>query len=192
MKGMKITVIGAGSTYTPELINGFVERKDELPAREICLMDIDMEKLDIVGKLSMRMLDANGMKTETVMTGDLEEALRDADFVIAQIRVGKLDARVKDEKIPLKYGLIGQETTGIGGFMKGMRTIPAMLHIVENMKKYCPRAWLINFSNPSGLLAEAILNYTDVKMIGLCNMPINMKKLAMKLVPEKCGEPEVD
>ena len=97
MKGMKITVIGAGSTYTPELINGFVERKDELPAREICLMDIDMEKLDIVGKLSMRMLDANGMKTETVMTGDLEEALRDADFVIAQIRVGKLDARVKDE-----------------------------------------------------------------------------------------------
>jgi 6-phospho-beta-glucosidase len=204
MKGLKVAVIGAGSTYTPELINGFIKRKGEMPVRKFCLMDIDREKLDIVGKLAIRMLNSNEMEAKTVMTEDLREALDGADYVVAQIRVGKLDARIKDEKIPLKYGLIGQETTGIGGFMKGLRTIPVIMNITEQMKKYCPQAWLINFSNPSGLLAEAVLNHTDIKMIGLCNVPINMKKAVTKLVSEKyeepgkcceqkvCGEPEVD
>ncbi len=131
MKGLKIAVIGAGSTYTPELISGFVKRKNELPVRDISLMDIDREKLNVVGNLSKRMLEANDTGCRAVMTEDLGTALENADFIVAQIRVGKLDARVKDERIPLKYGLIGQETTGIGGFMKAMRTIPVMMDIAE-------------------------------------------------------------
>jgi 6-phospho-beta-glucosidase len=190
--GLKIAVIGAGSTYTPELVNGFVKRKNELPVKEICFMDIDREKMNIVGNLAKRILNANDMECVTVMTGDLKTALKDADFIVAQVRVGKLDARILDEKIPLKYGLIGQETTGIGGFMKGMRTIPVIMDIAEQMKKYCPEAWLINFSNPSGLIAEAILNHTDIKMIGLCNVPINMKKSVMKLMPDSDTDPRVD
>lgn len=176
MKGLKIAVIGAGSTYTPELVQGFIKRKNELPVDSFYMMDIDTEKLAIVGSLAKRMLDANAMNCSYTETSDLETALENADFVVAQIRVGKLDARIKDEKIPLKYRMIGQETTGIGGFMKGMRTIPVMIEIANQMKKYCPDAWLINFSNPSGMIAEAILNYTGIKMMGLCNVPINMKK----------------
>jgi len=176
MKGLKIAVIGAGSTYTPELINGFIKRKNELPVDSFFMMDIDEEKLEIVGNMAERMLNANSLSSKVIKTNSLKAALDNTDFVIAQIRVGKLDARIKDEKIPLKYGMIGQETTGIGGFMKGMRTIPVLMEIAGLMKEYCPEAWLINFSNPSGMLAEAVLNNTETKMIGLCNVPINMIK----------------
>lgn len=171
---MKICIIGAGSTYTPELIEGVINKKDSLPVTEISFMDIDERKLNIVGSLCQRMIKAAGMdcKTELVLN-DYEHALKGSDFVLAQIRVGKLPARVKDEKIPLKYDLIGQETCGIGGMFKGLRTIPVMMKIVKLMEEYCPDAWLINFSNPSGMIAEALLNYTNVKMMGLCNVPIN-------------------
>ncbi len=171
---MKICIIGSGSTYTPELIEGLINKRDSLPVTELYLMDIDERKLTIVGGLCKRMIEAEHLPCKVVMTMDYEEALQGADFVLAQIRVGKLPARVKDEKIPLKYNLIGQETCGIGGMFKGLRTIPAMLKIVKLMEKCCPNAWLINFSNPSGMLAEALLNYTNVKMMGLCNVPINM------------------
>ena len=171
---MKICIIGAGSTYTPELIEGIINKRDSLPVSEISFMDIDERKLNIVGSLCQRMIVAAGLncKTELVLN-DYEHALKGADFVLAQIRVGKLPARVKDEKIPLKYDLIGQETCGIGGMFKGLRTIPVMIQIVKMMEMYCPNAWLINFSNPSGMIAEALLNYTNVKMMGLCNVPIN-------------------
>lgn len=192
MKGLKIAVIGAGSTYTPELINGFIERRDELPVESFYLMDIDLEKLQIVGSLAKRMLDSRNIKCEFVLTMDLLSAIENADFVITQIRVGKLDARINDEKIPLKYGFIGQETTGIGGFMKAMRTIPVMLDLTEKMKKYCPDAWLINFTNPSGLLAEVLLNNTDIKTIGLCNAPLGMKKQVMQWMPENVQNIEID
>lgn len=171
---MKICIIGSGSTYTPELIEGLINKRDSLPVTELYLMDIDERKLTIVGGLCKRMIEAANLPCKVVMTMNYEEALQNADFVLAQIRVGKLPARVKDEKIPLKYNLIGQETCGIGGMFKGLRTIPAMLKIVKLMEKCCPNAWLINFSNPSGMIAEALLNYTNVKMMGLCNVPINM------------------
>lgn len=170
---MKICIIGSGSTYTPELIEGLINKKDSLPVTELYLMDIDERKLNIVGGLCERMIKAANLPCKVVLTMSYEEALTGAEFVLAQIRVGKLPARVKDEKIPLKYNLIGQETCGIGGMFKGLRTIPAMLNIVKLMEKYCPDAWLINFSNPSGMIAEALLNYTNVKMMGLCNVPIN-------------------
>ena len=171
---MKICIIGAGSTYTPELVEGIINKRDTLPVTHLVFMDIDERKLNIVGSLCQRMISAAGLpcKTELVLN-DYAYALEGADFVLAQIRVGKLPARVLDEKIPLKYNLIGQETCGIGGMFKGLRTIPVMMKIVKLMEQYCPNAWLINFSNPSGILTEALLNYTNVKMVGLCNVPIN-------------------
>ncbi len=182
-KGLKITVIGSGSTYTPELINGFITRKERLEVDSFYLMDIDREKNEIVSGLARRMLDANGMDTRLVVTESLEEAIEGADYVLGQIRVGRLAARVTDEKIPLKYGLLGQETTGAGGFMKALRTIPELLRITEAMERLAPDAWLINFSNPSGIAAEAILNHTKVKMMGLCNGPINMVMDLKKRLP---------
>lgn len=175
-KKLKISIIGAGSTYTPELIEGILKRKESLPITELVLMDIDARKLDIVGRLCERMILAEQLTCRVVRTADLDEALRDADFVLGQIRVGKLAARILDEKIPLKYNLIGQETCGIGGFFKAMRTIPVMLGIAQRMKELCPDAWLINFSNPAGILTEALLNHSEINMLGLCNVPFNMFK----------------
>ena len=173
-KDLKIAIIGAGSTYTPELIEGIINKRETLPLKKLYLMDIDDRKLKIVGGLCVRMIEAiEDMDCEVVLTKNLDEALTDADFVLAQIRVGKLPARVLDERIPLKYNLIGQETNGIGGFFKGMRTIPVIMNIAKRMEELCPDAWLINFSNPSGMIAEAVLNNTKIKMMGLCNVPIN-------------------
>ncbi len=171
--GIKIAIIGSGSTYTPELIEGLINRRDSLPLDELYLMDIDERKRTIVGGLGQRMIAAAGMNTKVVLTDNLEEALTGASFVLAQIRVGKLPARILDEKIPVKYGMIGQETNGMGGFFKGMRTIPEILKITKKMEECCPEAWLINFSNPSGMIAEAVLNNSPIKMMGLCNVPIN-------------------
>jgi 6-phospho-beta-glucosidase len=171
---LKIAVIGAGSTYTPELVEGLIKRRGRLDVTELALMDIDDTKLAIVGSLAERMVAAAGMDTRCVLTKSLDDALAGCSYVMAQVRVGRLPARVLDEKIPLKYGLIGQETTGIGGFFKGLRTIPVILDIARRMERLCPEAWLINFSNPSGLVAEAVLNHSTIKMIGLCNNAINM------------------
>lgn len=176
MGGIKIAIIGAGSTYTPELIEGMIKRKDSLPLREIVLMDIDRHKLGIVGHLAQRMLVTHGIECECRLTEDLDGALVGADFVLAQIRVGKLPARVLDETIPLKYGLIGQETCGIGGFFKALRTVPEILKIAKRMEELCPDAFLINFSNPAGIVAQAVLTHTNIKMLGLCNVPFNMMK----------------
>ena len=175
MRPLKAAVIGAGSTYTPELVEGFIDRKDSLNFQTFYLMDINREKLEIVGALAKRMLAAKGFTGKVVLTGDLDEAITGADYVFAQIRVGGMAARIRDEKIPLKHGLLGQETTGAGGFMNALRTVPVMLDIARRMEKLAPDAWLINFSNPSGIVAEALLNHSKVKMIGLCNCFINMR-----------------
>ena len=187
---MKICIIGAGSTYTPELIEGIINRADALEFSELVLMDIDEKKLKIVGGLAKRMTVVSGLKCKTLLTANLDQALKNSNFVLCQIRVGKLPARILDEKIPLKYGIIGQETMGIGGFFKAQRTIPVMMHIANKMMDLCPDAWLINFTNPSGIVAEAILKHTNVKMLGLCNVPFNMKKS----IGEKLGlkNPEFD
>lgn len=174
MKEIRVTVIGSGSTYCPELVDGFIKKREELRLTRLVLMDIDARKRTIVGNLCVRMLKNANMDTEVLMTDNLEESLAGADFVVTQIRVGMLTARYLDETIPLKYGLIGQETTGIGGFFKALRTIPVMQNITNAMEKICPNAWLINFTNPSGIISEFVQNHTKVKSIGLCNVPINM------------------
>ena len=182
MRTLKAAVIGAGSTYTPELMEGFINKRENLDFMTFCLMDINREKLDIVGGLAKRMLAAKGFTGRIELTENLDEAVADADYVFAQIRVGGLAARIRDEKIPLKHGLLGQETTGIGGFMKALRTVPVMYDIARRIEKLAPNAWLVNFSNPSGIVAEALLNHTKVKMIGLCNCFVNMKASIAKTV----------
>lgn len=174
-KRIKIATIGGGSSYTPELIEGFIKRKDEIPIREIWLVDIEegKEKLEIAGDLAKRMVKDAGLDWEIYLTLDRQEALKDADFVTTQFRVGLLDARVKDERIPLSHGILGQETNGAGGMFKAFRTIPVILEIVEEMKELCPDAWLINFTNPAGMVTEAVLRYGNFdKIVGLCNVPI--------------------
>ena len=174
MRNLKIAVIGAGSTYTPELINGFLTRADSLGAGSFYMMDIDEVKNEIVSGLARRMIDRSGHGARLVVTGDLEEALYGADYVVAQVRVGRLPARVADEKIPLKHGLIGQETTGAGGFFKALRTIPVIEDVAKTMERVCGDAWLINFSNPSGIIAQMLSQTAKINFAGLCNGPINM------------------
>lgn len=174
---MKIAVIGGGSSYTPELMEGIISHKDSLPVTEVVLIDIPEgeEKVSINTAFAKRMAEKAGLPISVRYTLDRREGLKNASFVIAQIRVGGLDAREKDERIPLKYDVIGQETTGPGGFFKALRTIPVMLSICRDMEEVCKDAWLINFTNPSGIITEAILKNTKVKCIGLCNVSINMR-----------------
>ena len=174
MKEITVAVIGSGSTYCPELVDGFLKAKDSLKLKKISFMDIDERKRTIVGDLCVRMLKNAGCDCEVVFTDDLDTSLQGADFVLTQIRVGKLPCRHLDESIPKKYDLIGQETTGIGGFFKAQRTIPVIKHICDRIEAICPDAWLINFTNPSGIITEFVLNNTNVKNIGLCNVPIDM------------------
>lgn len=173
MKPLKIAVIGGGSTYTPELIEGFIRYYAELPIGQIMLMDISPYRLKVVGDLVQRML--GDLSVKLVCTTNRVEAITSADFVITQMRIGGLAARALDEQIPLKYGILGQETTGPGGFAKALRTIPVMLDIARDVKQYAPDAWLINFTNPAGMVVEAIMRHIDVRVIGLCNVPINMQ-----------------
>ena len=188
MKGaVKIVTIGGGSSYTPELMEGFIKRYEELPIREIWLVDIEdgKEKLEIVGKMAQRMWDASPYDVKVHLTLDRREALKDADFVTTQFRVGLLNARIKDERITFSYGMLGQETNGAGGILKAFRTIPVILDIVEDMKELCPNAWLINFTNPSGMVTESVMRYGHWdKVIGLCNVPVG----AMMKEPETIGK----
>lgn len=186
---LKIATIGGGSSYTPELIEGYIKRKDELPIKEIWLVDIEegREKLEIVGDMAKRMVKAAGLNWSVHLTLDRREALKDADFVSTQFRVGLLEARVKDERIPLSHGILGQETNGAGGIFKALRTIPVILDIIKDMKELCPNAWLVNFTNPAGMVTEAAIKVGGwSKTAGLCNVPIGHKKQAA----EKLGLPE--
>ncbi|PKM51379.1 MAG: 6-phospho-beta-glucosidase [Firmicutes bacterium HGW-Firmicutes-7] len=178
MKKLKIVTIGGGSSYTPELLEGFIKRYHELPITELWLVDIEegKEKLEIVGSLAKRMVEKSGLPIQIYTTLDRREALKNADFVTTQLRVGLLEARIKDERIPLSHGYIGQETNGAGGLFKGLRTIPVILDIDKDMSQLCPDAWLINFANPSGMVTEALLKYgLNKKIVGLCNVPIGME-----------------
>lgn len=190
-KGIKIATIGGGSSYTPELMEGFIKRYEELPIREIWLVDIEAgkEKLAIVGAMAQRMWDASPYDVKIHMTLDREEALKDADFVTTQFRVGLLNARIKDERIPAYYGMIGQETNGPGGMFKAFRTVPIILEIVEDMKRLCPNAWLINFANPSGMVTEAVVRYGKWdRVIGLCNVSVMATMIEPALIGKEPDE----
>ncbi|SDX62614.1 6-phospho-beta-glucosidase [Tepidimicrobium xylanilyticum] len=176
---LKIAVIGGGSSYTPEFVEGIIKRYDELPVDELWLVDVEegKEKLAIVGNLAKRMVKEANLPIDIFLTLDRQKALYGASFVTTQLRVGMLEARSKDERIPLSHGFIGQETNGAGGLFKGLRTIPVLLEIADDMVSLCPDAWLINFTNPVGMVTEAFSKYSKhKKFIGLCNVPIGVER----------------
>lgn len=194
-KGLKIVTIGGGSSYTPELIEGFIKYHEELPVSEIWLVDIEAgkEKLEIVGNLAKRMIEKAGVNIEVHLTLDRKKALKGADYVTTQLRVGQLAARALDEKIPLKHGVIGQETNGPGGLFKAFRTIPVILDIAHEMEELCPEAWLINFTNPAGMVTEAVLRHSNIsKIIGLCNVPIGMERGVADLMDVEPSRVRID
>lgn len=187
---MKITVIGGGSTYTPELINGFLARTAELPVSELWLMDIDKERLDVVGGFAQRMVQAKGAPFKIVLSTNQREAIAGASYVCTQFRVGQMQARREDEYLGLRHGLIGQETTGIGGMAKALRTIPVMLDIAKDIRETAAGALLVNFTNPSGLVTEALNRYApDVQSVGVCNAPYNAKMSFLELLQNNSPEP---
>ena len=175
-EGLKIVVIGGGSSYTPEIAEGLIRRKDKMKVRELVLLDIESgkEKVTVIEEMIGRMFRSASLETKLRSSIEPEEALIDCDYIICQIRAGGLRSRVLDERIPLKYGLIGQETTGVGGLFNGLRSIPQVVALAKLAERICPDAWFINFANPAGMVTEAILKETRVKAVGLCNVPINM------------------
>jgi 6-phospho-beta-glucosidase len=180
MNGLKLTIVGAGSSYTPELLEELAAYRETLPVREIMLYDIDERRLEIMHGFSIRFANKLGLHTQISKTTDLKTALEGADFVDTQIRVGGNRQRVVDEKIPLKYGLVGQETTGAGGMMKAFRTIPVMLELAHAMEEVAPDGWIVNYTNPTGLITEAVTRYSKAKIAGFCSGGIFPKMWAKK------------
>jgi 6-phospho-beta-glucosidase len=189
---MKICVIGGGSSYTPELLDGLIDRADKIGLDKVALHDIDSSRLEIVGGFIERMARKKGARLHIKKTTDLSLAVKGSRFVIAQVRVGQSKARKKDEELGARHGLIGQETTGVGGFSKALRTVPVMINAAKEMEKHSPEAILINFTNPSGLITEAILNNTDVNTIGLCNIPVTFHIEAAKAIGCDVEDIELD
>ncbi|WP_445323821.1 6-phospho-beta-glucosidase [Paenibacillus sp. FSL R5-0407] len=175
---IKIAVIGGGSSYTPELVEGLIKGYSDMPVSELWLVDIEegRHKLEIVGSLAKRMVKKSGLPMQVHLTLDRRAAIQGADFVTTQMRVGLLEARKLDEHIPIRHGVIGQETTGPGGMFKALRTIPVILDICRDIEELAPNAWMLNFTNPAGMVTEAVTKYSRVKTVGLCNSPINFKK----------------
>ena len=177
-KKLKVVTIGGGSSYTPELVDGFIKRYHELPIDELWLVDVEdgQEKLNIIFDLCQRMIQKAGVPMTLHKTLDRRMALQGASFVTTQLRVGQLQARELDERIPLSHGYLGQETNGAGGLFKGLRTIPVIFDIIRDVEEICPDAWVINFTNPAGMVTEAVYRHTGFKrFIGVCNIPIGMK-----------------
>jgi 6-phospho-beta-glucosidase len=174
--GVKIAVVGGGSTYTPELVEGITVRGDRLPVDELVLLDIDPERRDIVGGLARRMLNRQGWSGRLTITDDTDATLDGADFVVIQLRVGGQAARFVDETLPLRFGTIGQETTGAGGFAKALRTVPVILDIAERAaRRSAPGHWIIDFTNPVGIVSQALLD-DGHRAIGLCNVAIGFQR----------------
>lgn len=174
--GVKVAVVGAGSTYTPELVEGFARRAARFPMDELALLDTDPDRLEVVGALAERMLRRADWPGRLLRTGDRDTALDGADFVIVQLRIGGQQARYLDETIPPRFGCIGQETTGPGGFAKALRTVPVVLELAEETERRgAAGAWFVDFTNPTGLVTQALLD-AGHRAIGLCNVAIGFQR----------------
>ncbi|MDH6215770.1 6-phospho-beta-glucosidase [Streptomyces pseudovenezuelae] len=172
---MKLTVVGGGSTYTPELIDGFARLRDTLPIEELVLVDPAAERLELVGGLARRIFAKQGHDGKIVTTSDLDAGVDGADAVLLQLRVGGQAARQQDETWPLECGCVGQETTGAGGLAKALRTVPVVLDIAERVRRANPDAWIIDFTNPVGIVTRALLQ-AGHKAVGLCNVAIGFQR----------------
>ena len=189
---MKLTVIGGGSSYTPELLDGLFTRLDQIPVTEVWMMDQDQRRLAINAAFARRMAEKNGKPFEIHATGELREAVKDAKYVITQIRAGQMQARINDEKLGLKYGIVGQETTGVGGFACALRTIPRILDVAHAMEELAPGGFLINFTNPAGINTEAVLKHSNIRTVGLCNVPIGIIMDVLKHTGGEVADLELD
>ncbi|MFE0417494.1 6-phospho-beta-glucosidase [Streptomyces tendae] len=172
---MKLTVVGGGSTYTPELIDGFARLRDTLPVEELVLVDPAADRLELVGGLARRIFAKQGHGGRVVTTSDLDAAVDGADAVLLQLRVGGQAARQQDETWPLECGCVGQETTGAGGLAKALRTVPVVLDIAERVRRANPDAWIIDFTNPVGIVTRALLQ-AGHRAVGLCNVAIGLQR----------------
>jgi 6-phospho-beta-glucosidase len=173
---MKLTVVGGGSTYTPELVDGLARLRDRLPVAELVLADPDSARLELVGGVSSRIMAAHGHPAAVRWTGDLDDALEGSDAVLLQLRVGGQETRRRDETWPLECGCVGQETTGAGGLAKALRTVPVVLDIAERARKRArPDAWIIDFTNPVGIVTRALLQ-AGHRAVGLCNVAIHFQR----------------
>jgi 6-phospho-beta-glucosidase len=173
---LKVAVIGGGSTYTPELVEGFLAHADRLPVDELVLHDIDPQRLEVVGGLAQRIMSRREWPGKLVLTSDRERAIDGSSFVIVQLRVGGQSARLQDETLPLEFGCIGQETTGPGGFAKALRTVPVVLDIAESTAtRGAKDAWVVDFTNPVGIVTQALLDEGH-RAIGLCNVAIGFQR----------------
>jgi 6-phospho-beta-glucosidase len=170
---LRITVVGGASSHTPELFADLVELGDQLDVEQVTLTDPNAAKLALIAQVGKRLLAKAGAAIRIDATPDLQEALRGADFVILQIRIGGLEARVRDETLPMEFGMVGNETTGPGGFVCALRTVPVALQIARELERLSPNAWLLNLSNPAGIVTEALLKHTGLRTVGFCNIPIN-------------------
>ncbi|MFJ1746225.1 6-phospho-beta-glucosidase [Streptomyces sp. NPDC088116] len=178
---MKLAVVGGGSTYTPELIDGFARLRDTLPIGELVLIDPAADRLDLVGGLARRIFAKQGHPGRITVTQDVDAGVADADAVLLQLRVGGQAARLKDETWPLECGCIGQETTGAGGLAKALRTVPVVLGIAERVRRANPDAWIIDFTNPVGIVTRALLQ-AGHRAVGLCNVAIGFQRRFAKLL----------
>ncbi|MEU0340080.1 6-phospho-beta-glucosidase [Streptomyces bobili] len=172
---MKLTVVGGGSTYTPELIDGFARLRDTLPIEELVLVDPAADRLELVGGLARRIFARQGHPGRIVTTADLDAGVEGADAVLLQLRVGGQAARQQDETWPLDCGCVGQETTGAGGLAKALRTVPVVLDIADRVRRANPHAWIIDFTNPVGIVTRALLQ-SGHKAVGLCNVAIGFQR----------------
>jgi 6-phospho-beta-glucosidase len=172
---MKLTVVGGGSTYTPELIDGFARLRDTLPIEELVLVDPAADRLELVGGLARRIFAKQEHPGRIVTTSDLDAGVDGADAVLLQLRVGGQAARQQDETWPLECGCIGQETTGAGGLAKALRTVPVVLDIAERVRRDNPGAWIIDFTNPVGIVTRALLQ-AGHRAVGLCNVAIGFQR----------------
>lgn len=171
--GLKISVIGGASSYTPELFANLMDLREHLEVEQVTLMDLNKEKLGVIANVGERLLAGSRMGMRITATQNLEQAVAEADFIILQIRVGGLEARVRDETLPMEFGMVGNETTGAGGFVCALRTVPVALEIAHEIERLSPDAWVLNLSNPAGIVTEALLKHTRLRTIGFCNIPIN-------------------
>ncbi|WUD75295.1 6-phospho-beta-glucosidase [Streptomyces sp. NBC_00510] len=172
---MKLAVVGGGSTYTPELIDGFARLRETLPVEELVLVDPAEDRLRLVGGLARRIFARQGHPGTVTTTSDLDAGVAGADAVLLQLRVGGQAARAQDEAWPLECGCVGQETTGAGGLAKALRTVPVVLDIAERVRRAAPGAWIIDFTNPVGIVTRALLQ-AGHKAVGLCNVAIGFQR----------------
>ncbi|MFI1968207.1 6-phospho-beta-glucosidase [Streptomyces cinnamoneus] len=178
---MKLAVVGGGSTYTPELADGFARLRDALPVTELVLVDPAADRLELVGALARRIFARQGHPGRVSWTGDLDAAVDGADAVLLQLRVGGQAARDKDETWPLECGCVGQETTGAGGLAKALRTVPVVLGIAERIRRRNPGAWIVDFTNPVGIVTRALLT-AGHRAVGLCNVAIGFQRKFARLL----------